>query len=218
VRTNVAASVLALVWTTTALSGNEPTENPVSAEFRKHLSHADRNRDGFVTKEELTAEIASDPNRTAEQVDNIVAAMIQDLDSDHDGRLSKAEVAEGARRAGENAITKQDVSRAQQLVDGIAEYKQKHDGAQPANLQELARLHLVSAKALNCALLNGSEQPWGYRPATDSNAVMIFSPGSVNSEHQYIVALGNGRVLGVQDTDFDLDQILKHNMHVYPDK
>jgi hypothetical protein len=64
----------------------------------------------------------------------------------------------------------------------------------------------------------GKIQSRCYQPASDANAVTNFSPGPTNSDHQYIVALGDGRVLGVQDNEFELKTILQRNMHIYPGK
>ena len=201
-----------------APAGEKPAENPVAMQFRQHLEAADQNKDGFVTRKELSVEISKDPQRDSKAVEQITAAMMRDLDTDRDEKLSKAEIAEGARRAGENAITKQDVLRAQQLVDGLNGYKEKHDGKQPGELQELAVLHLVPETALHCILADGQEKSWGYQLPTDVNAVTIFSPGPTNSDRQYIVALGNGTVLGVQDNELELDKVIRRNMHVYPGK
>ena len=168
--------LLTLLSAATTRADDKPTENLVAAQFRKHLEDADQNKDAFVTREELAAEINKDPNLDPKTVEQIVSAMMRDLDSDHDGKLSRAEITEGARKAGENAVTQQDAERAQQLVDALGEYKGKHDGTQPAELQELAALHLVPEIALRCILADGQERAWGYQPASDANAVTIFSP------------------------------------------
>ena len=209
---------LTVAFAASTPADDKPIDNPVAAQFRKHLEDADKNKDGFVTPDELAAELSTETARDPKVVEQIVSAMMRDLDSDHDGKLSGAEIAGGARKAGENAVTKQDVQRAQQLVDALSEYKEKHAGAQPAELQELAALHLVPEITLRCILVDGNEKPWGYERTSDANAVTIFSPGPTNSDRQYIVALGDGRVLGVHDSEFDLDKVLRRNMHVYPGK
>src|SRR5438034_6681481 len=115
--------LLTLASAATIRADDKPTENPVAAQFRKHLEDADQNKDGFVTREELAAEISKDPSRDPETVEKIVATMMRDLDTDNDGKLSAAEIAAGARKAGQNAATKQDVRRAQLVMDALAEYK-----------------------------------------------------------------------------------------------
>ena len=80
-----------------AVAADQVGENPITAQFRRHLSDADQNKDGFVTREELTAEIRKDPQRDSKTIAQIVSAMISDLDADRDGKLSAVEVAEGAQ-------------------------------------------------------------------------------------------------------------------------
>jgi EF hand len=204
-----------------ASAGEKPRENPAAVKFRQRLEKADRDKDGAVTREELAAEISKDPSRDPKTIEQIVSAMIRDLDADHDGKLSAAEAIEGARKAGENATKKENVRRAQAVMEGIAEYRRKH-GIGPANLDELARLHLVSDTALRCVLADGNEKPWGYAAsnerATGPNDVILFSPGRVDAEGTYIVGLGDGRVLGLHDTELELEKVPRLKMRVYPDK
>jgi hypothetical protein len=202
----------------TTHADDKSINNPVAAQFRKHLESADKNKDSFVTGEELAAELSRGTVPDPKVAEEIASAIMRDLDSDHDGKLSGLEIAEGARKAGENAVTKQNVERAQRLADALTEYKKKHDGTQPTALQELATLHLIPEIALRCILVDGNETPWGYQPVSSGNAVTIFSPGPINSDRQYIVALGDGRVLGIHDNEFELDKVLRHSMHVYPSK
>jgi hypothetical protein len=197
----------------------KPAENPVATQFRQHLESADKNRDGFVSSEELAAEIGNDPKRDPKTIDQIVSAMFRDLDADHDGRLSPAEIAEGARRAGENANTKQSVRRAESVMSALGDYRKQHQ-KYPATLQELGEL--LPQPALRCIVADGHEKPWGYElpPAKskDENAVVLFSPGKVDSGGQYIVGLADGRVLGLHDTELDLEKVPKLRMRVFPDK
>jgi hypothetical protein len=148
--------------------------------------------------------------------------MMRDLDTDHDGKLAAAEIAEGARMAGRNAATKQNVRRAQLVMDAIAEYKKKHGGTQPAKLGELPKLHLVPDTALHCILADGSEKRWGYAPGDNrtnaENAVILFSPGRVDSDGTYVVGLGDGRILGLHDTELELEKVPRLKMRVYPSK
>src|SRR4051812_11955767 len=92
--------ILTFVITTAPLvrAGDTPAENPIATQFRKHLEDADQNKDGFVTPAELSAEISKDRKRDAHSVGDIASGMIRDLDTDHDGKLSVTEIAEGARK------------------------------------------------------------------------------------------------------------------------
>jgi hypothetical protein len=196
---------------------DKPSDNPVAVQFREHLAAADKNKDGIVTREELLAEVSkAKPDR--ETVEQVVSAMMSELDTDHDDKLSATEIAEGVRKTGEKAIRKEDVRRAQQIVDALAQYKQRHDGAQPETLEDLARLKFVPAGALRCILAGGEEKPWGFERAYDPRTVTIFSPGPINSERQYIVGLADGQVLGVQDSDLQIDKYARHHMHIYTAK
>jgi|GEM_PF-3839471 len=128
-KTTIIILFLALVSFATTRAEDKAPENPVAAQFRKHLEDADKNKEGYVTREELVAEIGKDPKRDPQTVEKIVSAMMRDLDTDHDGKLSPAEIANGARKVGQNASTKQDVNRAQLVMDALIEYKKGHDGA-----------------------------------------------------------------------------------------
>jgi hypothetical protein len=55
--------LLTLVSAATTRADDKPTENPVAVQFRKHLEDSDQNKDGLVTREELSAEISKDPKR-----------------------------------------------------------------------------------------------------------------------------------------------------------
>ena len=53
---------------------------------------------------------------------------------------------------------------------------------------------------------------------TGANSVVILSPGAVDSDGQYIAGLNDGRVLGMQDKDLNLEKLPGSNLQVYPDK
>jgi len=195
------------------------TENPVAAQFRHHLEDADTNKYGLVTREELAAEIAKDKKRSPQTVDEIVSGMFHDLDTDNDGKISKAEVAAGARKVTEHAVVEDDVWRAQQVMNAITEYRNQHDGARPGNLDELLKLGLVPQAALLCIVADGGKRAWGYKANYEGDtAVSLASPSPVDSGGQWIVGLNDGRVLGLHDETLTLDRILGHNMHIYSGK
>jgi hypothetical protein len=206
---NVAAYVLA---------SDRPAENPIATQFRKHLEDADQNKDGFVTAAELSAEISKDHKRDAHTVEDIASGMMRDLDTDHDGKLSATEIAEGARKLGQNSTIKQNIGRAQLVMEAIAGYKENH-GRKPTKLDELVELQLIPDTALRCIVADGHEKLWGYEPsANDQHAVMLFSPGPIDSEGQYVVGLANGRVLGLHGADLELEKVPRLKMHVYPNE
>ncbi len=133
--------------------------------------------------------------------------------------IPSAEIAEGARKAGQNASTRQDVNRAQLVMGYLIDYKKDHGGSQPTKLEELAKIHLIPDAALRCILADGHEEPWGYETGNrGDDEVILFSPGKVDSEGQYIVGLGDGRVLGLHDTDLDLEKVPRLKMSIVPDK
>jgi len=218
----VAKQILALIILSLgailALAGDKPAENAAAKQFRQHLEKADQNKDGVVTREELVSQITKETGGDAATVDQIVTTIMKDLDGDHDGKLSASEIDAGVRRAGEHAAVEANVNRAQRVMDVLGEYMAKHTDAPPAALEELTKQNLAPPTALQCILADGDERPWGYEPgnlhATDQNAVVLFSPGRVDSEGTYIVGLVDGRVLGLPDTELELGKVprLKTNV------
>lgn len=213
--------LLPLTAATMALAEDKATENPAAAQFRKHLEAADANKDGFVTRAELVAEIGKG-GRDPEIVEKIVDNMLRDLDADKDGRLSPAEITAGALKVGQTFTTKQNVSRAKQVMAAWDEYRTQHKGVAPASLDELAKQNLVPANILRCIVADGQEKPWGYnteyKAADGESAVIVYSPGAVDTEGQYLVGLADTRVLGLHGSDLDLEKIPKLKMQVIPDK
>jgi hypothetical protein len=211
--------LLSLFGASLVFAGDNPAENPAAKQFRQHLEKADQNKDGIVTREELVAEIRRSTGGDAATVEQIVSTMMEDLDTDHDGKLSAAEIDAGARKAGEHAATEVNVNRAKRVMDALFEYMQKHNDSPPAALAELTKLGIPAA-ALQCILADGEEKPWGYEPgdshATGKNAVVLFSPGRVDSQGTYIVGLADGRVLGLPDTDLELEKVPRLKMNVNP--
>ncbi len=188
-------------------------------QFRKHLKDADTNKDGLVTREELAAEIAKDKKRDAQTVEEIVNRMFHDLDTDNDGMISKAEVAAGVRKVGQHAVVEDDVRRAQQIMNAIAEYKNQHNGARPSDLDELVKLGLIPQAALLCIVADGGKRAWGYKANYEGGtSVSLASPSPVDSDGQWIVGLNDGRVLSLHDDTLTCDRILGHNMHIYTGK
>ena len=108
-----------------------------------------------MTKEELATEIGKDPRRDPETV----------------GTLSAAEIAEGARKAGRNAVMKQNVKRAQQMMEALAEYKANHGGMPRAKLDELTKLDLAAEKPLFCTMADGREPGVEWPQLPGSGAV-----------------------------------------------
>jgi EF hand domain-containing protein len=209
----------AFVASVVVFAEDQRPENPAAAQFRKHLEDADTNKDGRVTREELAAEVAKDKNRDQQTIDEIVSRMFSDLDTDNDGTISKAEVAAGAHKVAEHAVVEDDVRRAQQIMNAIAEYKNEHRGARPGNLDELVKLGLIAQAALVCTVADGGKRAWGYKENYEGEtAVSLASPTPVDSDGQWIVGLNDGRVLGLHDDTLTLDTILGRNMHIYTGK
>ena len=182
------------------------------------MNHADIDKDGIVTRQELTAEISNRGKRSPQEVERIVDSLMSELDTDKDGKLSIAETLVGARKTTERMITKADVRRAQEIMFQLGTYKKTHNGSLPAKLDELEKLNLVNKEVLLCTMTDGSEKAWKYTPEKSANSVIILSPGAVDSDGQYIAGLNDGRVLGMQDKDLSLEKIPGSTLQVYPDK
>src|SRR5436190_4382793 len=151
-------------------AGEKPAENAVAKQFRQHLQKADQNRDGSVTKAELVQAITNETKADPATVDQIVSTIMKDLDVDQDEKLSASEIDAGAIKAGEHAVADANVKRAQRVMDALIKYKKQHDDTLPATLEELSNLNLLPTVALQCILVDGNEQPWGYEPGKMSAA------------------------------------------------
>lgn len=194
-------------------------EPSAAEQFRKHITDADTNKDGFVTKEELTIEIAKDNQRDVEHVTDIAKAMMHDLDADHDGRISVKEAAVGAQKVAENALMKLDISKAKKIMAALADYAKKHDGASPVELKALVKDRLIHEDMLVCTMPDGHEKSWiynkpGEESVNDTGAAIICSPGAING--QYIIGTIDGDVIGIQDDGTQLEK--SHGLRVYPDR
>lgn len=187
------------------------TENAAAKEYRARLEAADANRDGSVTREELVAEVARASKRDPATVEKIVDAMMRDLDTDKDTKLSGAEVAAGALKVGENYVVQQNVRRAQVVMQVLAKYKSDHNGAAPAAIDEMVKLGLAPEEAFRCVMADGNEKAWGYtRPDKDKATptdIVIFSQGGVDSSGKYVVGLNDGSVAALHDRDAGFEKI-----------
>ena len=190
------------------------SQHPTAVQFREHLLKADANKDGYITRDELTAEVEKGGKRPPEQVKEIVDSMMEESDQDHDGRISRQEIEVGARATAIRAIIRDDARIAEDLMQAIDEFRKKYNGNIPKTVGELAKAKLISEEEVMCKLADGSDKPWIIdASASDANAVLLYSPGSVDLEGQYIVGLVNGRVLGLHDKDLDITKLKR--LHVY---
>ena len=211
-------ALLLLFGSILASAGDNPATNAAAKQFRQHLEKADQNKDGFVTQEELVSEITKETGGDSAVADQIVSAMMKDLDVDHDGKLSATEIDAGASKAGEHAATETDVNRARRVMGALTDYKQKHGDKLPGNLEELRKLDLIPAIALQCIVVSGDEKPWGYEPrdenTTDQEAVILFSPGRVDSQGTYILGLADGKVIWMHESELELEKVPRLKMNV----
>ena len=182
-------------------------KNPVALQFREHVLRADANRDGIVTKEELTQEIENETHRDAKSIERSVSAMMDEIDRNSDGKLSRQEVEFGVQRTAEKANLQDDVSKAQEIMHALAAYRAKHSGNFPHSLEDPAMSKLVSPSVLVCAVADGSEKEWIFKPQVKTSNVVLCSPGPVDSEGQYVVGMTDGRVVGVEAGSLQLEQL-----------
>ncbi|MGI8907276.1 MAG: EF-hand domain-containing protein [Candidatus Sumerlaeaceae bacterium] len=172
--------------------------HPKAQQFRDHQSRADTNRDGFVTRQELWAEM-SKAERPRQHLERVLQHMMESIDLDGDSKLSRTEIADGVLQTHDKAVTEENVARAKELAVAIDDYQDSHDGQMPKSLEQLVKLGMADQVALSSTLADGQQHPWIYKPNASGNAVVVISPGRVNAQHQYIVVLGNGNVFGIED-------------------
>jgi len=179
-----------------------PPENPAAKQFREHLLAADKNKDSIVTRDELLTEIKKSP-RDGMAAGDIADRMLADLDTDGDGQLSAAEIEAGAVMAGRHYLAKQNILRAQQIMEWLGEYRKAHDGALPAKLEDLAKQDGVKPEMLKCFLPDGHEKPWAYAPTDEKKdqprAVIIYALKPL--EEKYILGLMDGDVVGIGEEE-----------------
>jgi hypothetical protein len=158
-----------------------------------------------VAREELVAEVARASKRDPGTVEKIVDAMMRDLDTDKDTKLSVAEVTAGVRKVGENYVVQQNVRRAQVVMEAFVKYKRAHSDATPATMDEMVKLRLAPEEAFRCIMADGNEKGWGYaRPDRDQSTpgdIVIYSQGGVDSTGKYVVGLNDGSVAALHDGD-----------------
>jgi hypothetical protein len=189
------------------------SKHPAAADFRKQLAEADADKDGLVARHELIAAIAStssglDPAK----IEGITGRMLEKLDTDKDGQLSMKEVEAGAVETAIQVNIRTNVDRAQQIMQGIEQFKKSNEGRLPVTLNQLVEANLLRAEANLCLLADGSEKPWVFDPnvaSSDPKAAILYSPGRVDLKDQYMIGLPDGQVLGLPSKNVDLEKIGK---------
>jgi Ca2+-binding EF-hand superfamily protein len=93
----------------------------VGPRIQKMFGKLDSNRDGFITKNEITALQAQFDERAAKSAPKRAARMFDSLDVDHDGKITQGEAAGSHAKRGRSVFAKADANK-----DGVvtrAEYE-----------------------------------------------------------------------------------------------